>query len=107
MMLLKLMTLEAKKVATLLYKLLEKISSSYHFLYAYFFNSHSIHCHSKDSKGLYLPLKMVSIYPAKVFITDTSTLIFQMSEENDIDEIVEDDFEEDLDEDISDDIDEE
>ena len=50
---------------------------------------------------------MVSIYPAKVFITDTSTLIFQMSEESDIDEIVEDDFEEDLDEDMSDDIDEE
>jgi hypothetical protein len=50
---------------------------------------------------------MVSIYPAEVFIMDTSTLIFQMSEESDIDEIVEDDFEEDLDEDISDDIDEE
>ena len=50
---------------------------------------------------------MVSIYPAKVFIADTSTLIFHMSEESDIDEIVEDDFEEDLDEDISDDIDEE
>lgn len=35
------------------------------------------------------------------------TPIFHMSEESDIDEIVEDDFEEDLDEDISDDMDEE
>jgi hypothetical protein len=35
-MLLKPMTLEAKKVAMLLYKLLEKITP-YHFLYPYFF----------------------------------------------------------------------
>ena len=71
------------------------------------FNSHSIRLSQQRFKGIYLPLKMVSIYPAKVFITDTSALIFHMSEESDIDEIVEDDFEEDLDEDISDDIDEE
>ena len=50
---------------------------------------------------------MVSIYSAKVFITDTHTLIFHMSEESELDEIVEDDFEEDLNEDISDDIHEE
>jgi hypothetical protein len=49
---------------------------------------------------------MVSIYSAKCLLR-IPIPIFHMSEESDIDEIVEDDFEEDLDEDISDDIDEE
>ena len=55
---------------------------------------------------LQLCLKMVSIYSAKCLLR-IPIPIFHMSEESDIDEIVEDDFEEDLDEDISDDIDEE
>lgn len=49
---------------------------------------------------------MVSIYRLKCLLR-IHTPIFHMSEEGDIDEIVEDDFEEDLDEDMSDDMDEE
>jgi hypothetical protein len=58
-------------------------------------------------KGIISTIENGVDIPGKSVYTDTSTLIFQMSEESDIDEIVEDDFEEDLDEDISDDIDEE
>ena len=50
---------------------------------------------------------MVCPYIRQKCLLRIHTPIFHMSEESDIDEIVEDDFEEDLDEDISDDIDEE
>jgi hypothetical protein len=106
-MLLKLMTLEAKKVVILLYRLLERYIS-YHFLYPYFFQF-SLNRIVTVEIQRYCIITMIEngVYIlGKKCLLRIHTPIFHMSEESDIDEIVEDDFEEDLDEDMSDDIDE-
>ncbi len=101
------MTLEAKKVAMLLYKLLEK-DNSLSFLIFLFFQFSRNQSSQQKFRGYYVyDLKWCCYIRQKCLLRINTPIFLYMSEERDIDEIVEDDFEEDLDEDISDDFDEE